>query len=196
MTAQELLQYSHEPFRTELIRGRLVEMEPAGALHGAVAAPDLPAARQPRQPHAARRGLRRRDRLRPRDRSRHRPRAGRELRLARADRGDRRHPERVLPRPARPRLRGHLPARPPRRSRRARRARGSTPARAPSSSIDPRKRIATIHRPGPHRLHVAAELRRCATCSTSTTSCPASRRPSTTCSPEWTGQPRSMISMR
>src|SRR5215213_8840025 len=38
MTAEELLQYSHEPFRTELIRGRLVEMEPAGALHGAVAA--------------------------------------------------------------------------------------------------------------------------------------------------------------
>ena len=38
MTAQELLEYSHEPFRTELIAGRLVEMEPAGALHGAVAA--------------------------------------------------------------------------------------------------------------------------------------------------------------
>jgi len=38
MTAQELLHYSHEPFRTELIAGRLVEMEPAGALHGAVAA--------------------------------------------------------------------------------------------------------------------------------------------------------------
>ncbi len=38
MTAEELLRYSHEPFRTELIRGRLVEMEPAGALHGAAAA--------------------------------------------------------------------------------------------------------------------------------------------------------------
>ncbi len=38
MTAQELSQYSHEPFRTELLAGRLVEMEPAGALHGAVAA--------------------------------------------------------------------------------------------------------------------------------------------------------------
>jgi Uma2 family endonuclease len=38
MTADELLHYSHEPFRTELIAGRLVEMEPAGALHGAVAA--------------------------------------------------------------------------------------------------------------------------------------------------------------
>jgi Uma2 family endonuclease len=38
MTAEELLHYSHEPFRTELIRGRLVEMEPAGALHGAAAA--------------------------------------------------------------------------------------------------------------------------------------------------------------
>jgi Uma2 family endonuclease len=38
MTAEELLHYSHEPFRTELIAGRLVEMEPAGALHGAVAA--------------------------------------------------------------------------------------------------------------------------------------------------------------
>ncbi|MGI8729562.1 MAG: Uma2 family endonuclease [Solirubrobacteraceae bacterium] len=38
MTAQELLQYSHEPYRTELIAGRLVEMEPAGALHGSAAA--------------------------------------------------------------------------------------------------------------------------------------------------------------
>lgn len=38
MTAEELLQYSHEPFRTELIRGRLVEMEPAGARHGAATA--------------------------------------------------------------------------------------------------------------------------------------------------------------
>jgi len=38
MTAQELLQYSYEPYRTELLAGRLVEMEPAGALHGVVAA--------------------------------------------------------------------------------------------------------------------------------------------------------------
>ncbi|MEY2440770.1 MAG: hypothetical protein QOJ46_196 [bacterium] len=38
MTAEELLHYSHEPFRTELVAGRLVEMEPAGALHGACAA--------------------------------------------------------------------------------------------------------------------------------------------------------------
>jgi Uma2 family endonuclease len=38
MTAQELFGYSHEPFRTELVAGRLFEMEPAGALHGAVAA--------------------------------------------------------------------------------------------------------------------------------------------------------------
>ena len=38
MTAEELLHYSHEPFRTELVAGRLFEMEPAGALHGAVAA--------------------------------------------------------------------------------------------------------------------------------------------------------------
>jgi Uma2 family endonuclease len=38
MTAQELLEYSHEPYRTELIAGRLVEMEPAGGLHGTVAA--------------------------------------------------------------------------------------------------------------------------------------------------------------
>jgi Uma2 family endonuclease len=38
MTAQELLRYSHEPFRTELLDGMLVEMEPAGALHGVVAA--------------------------------------------------------------------------------------------------------------------------------------------------------------
>jgi hypothetical protein len=34
MTAQELLEYSHEPYRTELVAGRLVEVEPAGALHG------------------------------------------------------------------------------------------------------------------------------------------------------------------
>jgi Uma2 family endonuclease len=33
-----LLQCSREPHRTELIAGRLVEMEPAGALHGVVAA--------------------------------------------------------------------------------------------------------------------------------------------------------------
>ena len=38
MTVQELSQYSHEPFRTELVGGRLFEMEPAGALHGMVAA--------------------------------------------------------------------------------------------------------------------------------------------------------------
>lgn len=38
MTAQELLRYKHEPYRTELIRGRLVEMEPAGGAHGLVAA--------------------------------------------------------------------------------------------------------------------------------------------------------------
>ena len=38
MTADELLQYSHEPYRTELIAGTLYEMEPTGAQHGAVAA--------------------------------------------------------------------------------------------------------------------------------------------------------------
>jgi len=38
MTAEQLFQYSHEPFRTELVAGRLVEMEPAGALHGSAAA--------------------------------------------------------------------------------------------------------------------------------------------------------------
>ncbi|CAN5229188.1 Uma2 family endonuclease [soil metagenome] len=38
MTAQELLEYSHEPYRTELIAGKLYEMEPAGALHGVIAA--------------------------------------------------------------------------------------------------------------------------------------------------------------
>jgi Uma2 family endonuclease len=38
MTAEELFHYSHPPFRTELIAGRLFEMEPAGALHGAAAA--------------------------------------------------------------------------------------------------------------------------------------------------------------
>jgi Uma2 family endonuclease len=36
MTAQELLQYSHEPYRQELVDGILYEMEPPGAEHGAV----------------------------------------------------------------------------------------------------------------------------------------------------------------
>lgn len=36
MTAQELLQYSHEPYQQELIDGILHEMEPPGAEHGAV----------------------------------------------------------------------------------------------------------------------------------------------------------------
>jgi Uma2 family endonuclease len=37
MTAQELLAYRHEPYRQELIEGRLHEMEPPGAEHGRVA---------------------------------------------------------------------------------------------------------------------------------------------------------------
>jgi Uma2 family endonuclease len=37
MTAQELLQYTHEPYRQELIAGRLHEIEPPGAEHGRVA---------------------------------------------------------------------------------------------------------------------------------------------------------------
>jgi len=37
MTAQELLEYSHEPYQQELIDGRLYEMEPPGAEHGYVA---------------------------------------------------------------------------------------------------------------------------------------------------------------
>lgn len=37
MTAQELLEYRHEPYRQELIEGRLHEMEPPGAEHGQVA---------------------------------------------------------------------------------------------------------------------------------------------------------------
>lgn len=36
MTAQELLRYRHEPYRQELIDGRLHEMEPTGAEHGVV----------------------------------------------------------------------------------------------------------------------------------------------------------------
>lgn len=36
MTAQELLGYSNEPYRQELIAGRLHEMEPTGAEHGVV----------------------------------------------------------------------------------------------------------------------------------------------------------------
>jgi len=36
MTAQQLLHHRHEPYRTELIGGRLHEMEPAGAQHGVV----------------------------------------------------------------------------------------------------------------------------------------------------------------
>jgi len=38
MTAQELLDYSHEPYQQELIDGILYEMEPPGAEHGFVAA--------------------------------------------------------------------------------------------------------------------------------------------------------------
>lgn len=38
MTAEELLYYSNEPLRQELIAGRLYEMEPTGMEHGAVAA--------------------------------------------------------------------------------------------------------------------------------------------------------------
>lgn len=38
MTADELLQYRRAPYRAELIAGKLFEMEPAGALHGVVAA--------------------------------------------------------------------------------------------------------------------------------------------------------------
>lgn len=37
MTAEELLRYRHEPYRQELIDGRLFEMEPPGAEHGIVA---------------------------------------------------------------------------------------------------------------------------------------------------------------
>lgn len=37
MTAEELLDYRHEPYRQELICGRLFEMEPPGAEHGYVA---------------------------------------------------------------------------------------------------------------------------------------------------------------
>lgn len=37
MTAQELLQYSHEPYQQELIDGILHEMEPPGQGHGRVA---------------------------------------------------------------------------------------------------------------------------------------------------------------
>ncbi len=36
MTAQELLVYRNEPYRQELIAGRLYEMEPTGFLHGRV----------------------------------------------------------------------------------------------------------------------------------------------------------------
>jgi Uma2 family endonuclease len=37
MTAEQLLRYSHEPYRQELIDGILYEMEPPGAEHGLVA---------------------------------------------------------------------------------------------------------------------------------------------------------------
>lgn len=36
MTADELLQYRHEPYRTELDEGILLELEPTGAQHGVV----------------------------------------------------------------------------------------------------------------------------------------------------------------
>jgi Uma2 family endonuclease len=37
MTAQELLDHGHEPYRQELVDGRLYEMEPPGTVHGIVA---------------------------------------------------------------------------------------------------------------------------------------------------------------
>ncbi len=37
MTAQQLLEYTHEPYQQELVDGILFEMEPPGAQHGAVA---------------------------------------------------------------------------------------------------------------------------------------------------------------
>ena len=37
MTAEDLLQFRHEPYRQELVAGRLHEMEPPGAEHGMVA---------------------------------------------------------------------------------------------------------------------------------------------------------------
>ena len=37
MTAQELLEYTHEPYRQELLDGILYEMEPPGTEHGVVA---------------------------------------------------------------------------------------------------------------------------------------------------------------
>lgn len=37
MTAQELLEYTHEPYQQELVDGILFEMEPPGAEHGVVA---------------------------------------------------------------------------------------------------------------------------------------------------------------
>jgi len=37
MTAEQLLQYTHEPYQQELVEGRLYEMEPPGAEHGRVA---------------------------------------------------------------------------------------------------------------------------------------------------------------
>lgn len=36
MTAEQLLRYTHEPYRQELIAGRLYEREPTGAEHGVV----------------------------------------------------------------------------------------------------------------------------------------------------------------
>lgn len=38
MTAEELFHHRNEPYRHELIAGRLYEMEPPGALHGAIVA--------------------------------------------------------------------------------------------------------------------------------------------------------------
>jgi len=36
MTAEQLLEYTHEPYQQELVEGKLYEMEPPGAEHGAV----------------------------------------------------------------------------------------------------------------------------------------------------------------
>ena len=53
MTAEELLRYRHEPYQQELIDGILYEMEPPGALHGAVDDRDRrPPARSMSEPRA------------------------------------------------------------------------------------------------------------------------------------------------
>ena len=168
MTAQELFEYSHEPFRTELVAGKLFEMEPAGALHGAVAARVCEVLSSHVRAHGlgvvfgAETGFH----LESEPDTVRAPDAG----FVSSERSPRPASRTSSSRTARRRVRGHIAARPARRGR----EQDALVARPAGTRavvvIDPRRRTATIHRAG-----VAPALLDDTTRSISTTCYPASR---------------------